>query len=70
MVENFSVSFAMIKSREAIAVFIGDIVSFVNSSSPSMILPTIDFFDFIIFYCFAAEICVHDVIFSSFKSFA
>ena len=35
-------------SRDAIEAIIGDIVVFFNSSSPSMILATIDFFNFIV----------------------
>ena len=43
---------------------------FFNSSSLSMILATIDFFNFSDFYCFAVKICVRDVICSAFRSFA
>ena len=41
---------------------------FFNSSSPSMILVTIDFFNFSDFYCFAVIICVGDVICSVFRA--
>ena len=57
-------------SNEAIAAIIGDIVIFFNSSSPSMILATIDFFNFSDFYCFGVKICVGDVICSAFRSIA
>ena len=51
-------SFAiLINSREAIAAIIGDIVFFFNSPSPSMILVTIDFLIFIVFYLFAVNLC-------------
>ena len=69
MVEGFSGSFVIFNSREAIAVFIGDIVFF-NSSSPSMVLATIDFFNFSDFYCFTVEICVRCVNISAFRSIA
>ena len=42
---------------------------FSNSSSPSMVLATIDF-NFIDFYCLAVKICARDVIWSVFRSVA